>query len=697
MKLFIHDKCFSKLLEIPKETSRKVLEFQRKFRENSRAEAIHLEPISTFKDTFLRTARIDIKYRAIIRVPESGDSYHMLWVDTHDEAMDWARNKVFQWNDITQSAQIFTAPESVIDSASERIKEVKGLFAAYSDVQLKQIGVPESLLGLVRDMADLHDLERMEKDLPADCFENLFYLTEGISIDHLISEMEEGTISSDNQEEKLQSINNKRSFIEVDDALIEDVINGDLSNWQIFLHPAQRKLVESDFKGSVKVTGGAGTGKTIVALHRLKFLSSSLAVNDNRKVLFTTFTVALTTNISQLARKLKIEPDRVVVANIDALVRELAHNAHIIDSSTQILDIYHAKTSAEIWEEILERNLTGFDLSFISGEYQSIILQNDLHNLNDYLTISRIGRCKPITRKQKMDLWTLVERYNDYKAQHHLMDRAELFNKVAAYFRQQAVKPFRNVIADEIQDLSNVELRFLRSLVEEKGNDLFLVGDPYQRIYARKVNFSTAGIAVRGKRSKQLRINYRTSEEIKRLAISTISNLRYDDFDGSEERLNGYLSLFHGEPPKYEVFKVKADEFDYIVDEISNLREQGVLLHEICVGFRTKDALRDFKSYIHRLKIPYSDNVSSSSVDASGLVLSTLHGLKGLEFKAAFLADINNRTCPLLFSDFNNLDEREKDEYINSEKSLLYVAMTRAMKILRITGTGVTSSLIPTL
>lgn len=694
MKLFIHDKCFSKLLEIPKETSKKVLEFQRKFRENSRSEAIHLEPINTFKDPLLRTARIDLKYRAIIRIPESGDSYHMLWVDTHDEAMDWAKNKIFKWNDITQAAQIFTAPETDLGSEQDYKYKAKGLFAAYSDEQLMQIGVPESLMGLTREVFDLNDLGRFEHNLPSDCFENLFYLTEGIPIQNLIAEINEGKLVSDDPEVLLHSINNKRSFVEVDDELIQELINGDLNNWQIFLHPSQRKLVETNYNGAVKVTGGAGTGKTIAALHRLKYLTSNENFNDDRKVLFTTFTVALTTNINLLANKMKIEPHKTQITNIDALVRDLAQKAGLMDAVTQILDNYNSKTSSEVWEEIIERNLTGFDLSFISSEYQSVILQNNIHSLEDYLNTSRIGRGKPISRKLKIELWDLVQKYNNFKVDNNLIDRAELFNRTTDYFSKQEVKPFKNVIADEIQDLSNVELRFLRSLVEEKRNDLFLVGDPYQRIYARKLNFSSAGISVRGKRSKQLRINYRTSEEIKRLAISTISNLNYDDFDGELESLNGYLSLFHGQTPSYEMFKVKADEYNYIVDQMSDLKEQGIKMNEICVGFRTKDALRDFKSFLHRLKIPYSDNSSLANNDTLGLVLSTLHGLKGLEFKAVFLADINKRTSPLLFADFNNLEEQEKKDYINSEKSLLYVAMTRAIYVLRITGTGSKSELI---
>jgi hypothetical protein len=693
MKLFIHDKCLERLFDLPKATSKKVLEFQKKFRENSKSEAIHLEPIKTFKDQSLRTARIDQKYRAIIRVPETGDNYHMLWVDNHDEAMDWAKNKVFNWNEYTQSAQIFTSPDTV-EVLENESDENLGIYDKYSDEELVKIGVPETLLKIVRSIKNLNDLDFKESHLPQDVFENLFYLAEGISISSLITEVEAGKLNAEDFDGQQSSINNKRSFIEVDDSLMEEIINGDLSKWQLFLHPSQRKLSEGEFNGSVKVTGGAGTGKTVVALHRLKFLTEKPNIGDNRKIVFTTFTKALTENLHQLVKKLHLNPSRYMISNIDNLLRELALANGIINSNTRFLDMFNSKSSKDVWEEILENNLSEFEVQFLSSEYENVILYNNVDTLSQYLNTSRTGRLKPITRKQKIELWGLTEKYNHNKKTNNLIDRSELFNRVADYFDQEKVKPFAGVIADEVQDLSNIELRFLRSLVEEKENDMFLVGDPYQKIYARRINFSSAGISIRGKRSKQLRINYRTSEEIKRLAISTVKGLQYDDFDGQEESLKGYLSLFHGQKPIYDIFKTKTDEFENIIEKINILRAEGFDYPDIAIGFRLKDSLKEVKTALHKLKIPYNDNTTSTVNDAGGIVLSTFHGLKGLEFKAVFLADVNNRTCPLVFVGYNELDINEKQEYDNSEKSLVYVAMSRAISKLFISGIGVKSELI---
>lgn len=692
MKLYIHDKCMEQLFELPKLVQKKVLEFQRKFRDNSRSSSIHLEPISSFKDPLLRTARIDDKYRAIVKVPDSGEDYYLLWVDNHDEAMNWAKNKIFHWNENTQTAQIFTAPEEIIVRKTEQPVADKKLFSFYSNEQLIAIGVPEQSLKLVRSIRDLNEFGESEKYLPTDVYENLFYLSDGANFELLLAEIKEGKSKSDYYQDQVESINNKRSFVEVDDELMNEIINGELSKWQIFLHPSQRKLVESDYKGSVKITGGAGTGKTVVALHRLKHLASDPV--NKKKIVFTTFTNSLTNNLIRLAKKLSIDLSKVTITNIDSLVRDLALDNSLIIKDIRLLDSFNSKSSVGLWEELLEQNLSEFDASFLSNEYQHVILYNDIKTSDEYFKISRIGRGQPLTRKQRIEIWRLVEMYIGKKKAEMYMDRSELFNLVSSHFRSVKEKPFNNVIADEVQDLSNVELRFLRSLVDGKNNDLFLVGDPYQKIYSRKINFSSAGIAVRGTRSKQLRINYRTSEEIKRLAISAIRGLEYDDFDGETEKLNGYLSLFHGSRPTYDLFKTKDAEIEKIISFIKLLHNEGYEYNDIAIGCRSKESIKEIKSILHKLKIPYTETSTNFSDNYEGVVLSTFHSLKGLEFKAVILADVNNRTAPLYIKKIEELNAFDKEEYLQSERSLLYVAMTRAIAVLKITGTGVASELI---
>ena len=697
MKLLLYDKYFDSLIKLPRQIQKKTIDFQKKFRENSKSSAIHLEPIHNFKDPLLRTARIDQSYRAILRAPESGDTYYLLWVDNHDEAMNWARNKVFHWNMNTQSIQVFTAPEEIEDerlsseSSQEEISS-DGLFHAFEDAQLLKIGVPEVLIPSIRKLKDLDGLDHLEKYLPVDAYENLFYLADGANIEQLIYEVQEGKVASEEYDEQLKSINNQRSFIELtDDEVFNEVLAGELNKWKLYLHPSQRKLVEGDFNGSFKVTGGAGTGKTVAAFHRLKYLAENS--QDERPVLFTTFTNALTNNLQELSKELEIGGSFVII-NIDRLVLDLAKQYECLSSEQKIIGYPGSKSSDELWEELLDSKVVEYDKDFLIDEYQDVILYNNVHSQKEYFRVNRAGRGKAISRSQRKGLWEIFEYYEQLKSEQNLLDRYKVFNQVTDYLNTITEKPFSYCIADEVQDFSNVELRFLRSLVEEKENDLFLVGDPLQKIYARKIFFSQAGINVRGRRSKRLRINYRTTEEIKRLALSVVKEITFDDFDGEAESKKGYVSLFHGHTPTYQTFNSKNNEVDYVITELSKIKESDIPYQEVAISARTREGIKEFKSALHKNGIPYYDITETNTGDVSGVRLSTFHSLKGLEFKFIFLVDVNRRTSPLLPHTYTYWDERKKEEYLKSEKALMYVAISRAIQRVYISGVGEVSESI---
>lgn len=706
MKLILYDKCWDAILKLPRTIQKKVPVFIQKFRDDPRSGAIHLEPISSFKDPSLRTARVDQKYRAILRAPESGDVYHLLWIDNHDEAMDWAKDKLFSWNENTQSYQVFTAPESIEEEKDRTPAAVQqavqaDFLAIFPDEDLLKIGVPAVLLPSVRKIENLTELEALEKYLPVEAFENLFYLFDGASIDRIIEEVEEGKITSADFESQTQSANNQRSFFELtDDGLLNEVLSGELQKWKIYLHPSQRALVNGHFKGSMKITGGAGTGKTVAALHRAKYLLENDLGRNGKPVLFTTFTKSLTRNLERELPGLRIDSSKIVLKNIDRFAIELAQELEIISRAVKILDFPGSKSSEEIWDEVLDFELSGFDSSFLESEWKNVILFNNIKTEHEYFNTSRTGQRTRISRKDKMMIWRLFQLYQQKKQELDHMDQYEVYNLLYDHFDQKKDKPFGHVIADEVQDFSNVELRMLRSLVEDKPNDLFLVGDPLQRIYKRTLNFTQAGINVRGRRSRRLKINYRTTEEIKRVAVSTIKNIPFDDFDGEEESKNGYVSLRHGSLPGYQTFKEKGQELDYIVEKILEytdpLNIDSFQLSDICVAARTRNAVKDIMTRLHNKNVPYYDITTDSGKGSreNGVHLSTFHNMKGLEFKAVFLMDVNNRTLPFHPASFEVLDEGMKQEHNKSELALIYVAMTRAIHLLQVTGVGMRSDLV---
>lgn len=698
MKLLFYDKFFESLIDLPKGIQKKVVDFQKKFRDNSKSSGIHLEPIQAFKDGTLRSARVDQTYRAIIKVPESGETYFLLWVDHHDKAYEWATNKVFQWNENTQSMQVFTAPE-VLEKEIETLEALEldkefNLFDHYSDSELIKIGVPKVLLPSIRSIENLDGLEKIEKYIPQDAFENLFYLTDGASIDHLIFEIEEGKVEESNEEKQLASINNQRNFIELtDDDLFNEILEGNLKKWKYYLHPSQRKLVNDTFKGSIKISGGAGTGKTVAALHRMKYLAENRKAGE--KILFTTFTRALTENLKKLALDLEIDLKDIIISNIDSLAFDLVKELVLIRNEYKVFGLHNIKKPEEIWEEVLSTELSSFDQDFLMKEYDDIILYHNVDSLGEYLRVPRIGRGKAISRSQRKEVWSLIEKYNRWKAQYQFYHKEELYNLLGQFLKSNETKAFDYVLVDELQDFSNVELRLIRSFVPEKGNDLFLVGDPLQKIYDKRINFSQVGINIRGNRSRRLRINYRTTEEIKKLALTIINDEHYDDFDGQEEEKKGYVSLFHGKHPQYAVFHSKNEEIEHVIGEIITLLENDVKAEEIAVSSRLKAGLKEFKTALHLKNIPYVEYEQGRKIGHhNGINLMTFHNIKGLEFKHVFLVDVNERTAPLRIADLNNWSNSERSKYFKSEKSLLYVAVSRAIQRVELTGIGKKTDLV---
>lgn len=697
MRLFLSDTFYEAVLSLPKKIQSKVIAFQKKFRENNAANGIHLEPIAQFKDNALRSARVDDNYRAIIGVL-GDDAYHLLYVGTHEDAYSWGMRKRFAWNEHTQSCQLITVTESeeVVSKASPDSAE-NAFFKDVTDEKLLAIGVPQELLGKVRSIQTLDDLDPLDDMLPNDAYENIFNLMDGENIDDIIADIESGRAKAN--EDKLLSDNNKRRFVELtDDDELQRIIDKDMDIWQLFLHPSQRKLVNADYKGTMKVSGGAGTGKTVAALHRMKYLTS----NPNANVLFTTYTRTLKENLEGLVQKMEINRSRYVLNNIDQVLIECARQYHIKEGF-KILDYSGDEESLKLWREVLETEVTEFDEHFLYDEYIDVIVYFGNADARSYMMQQRVGRTKALSRKQRIEIWKLVEKYVALKQERKYVDRLELFNETTNYLNEHNVRPFTNVIADEFQDFSNPELKFLRALVAEGRNDLFLTGDPMQRIYSgRKINFSAAGINVRGVRSRRLKINYRTTEPIKRVAVSIIKGQTYDDMDGGTESTKGYVSLIHGgEKPQYVMVSNATEEVTQVAEWIEACKNAGISLKDICIAAPSMGLMKELQTRLHTDGTAYKVLKGTSKQGASdGVSLCTFHSLKGLEFKAVILMGVNERNVPSKATEaypFNGMDALEKKEYLSSKRSLLYVAITRARGLAYMVGYGEPCGLVENL
>lgn len=690
MRLFLSDTCYESLFDLPKRIQTKVVNFQKKFRECTTSNGMHLEPIAQFNDSSMRTARIDDNYRAVIGIIDN--NAYLLFVGTHEVAYNWGIRKRLVWNDHTQACQLVSVQQTTEPIAekteTESMTSSDSVFKDISKEQILKIGVPEDLIPTVMKITSLDDLDPLEDCLPSDAYENIFNLLDGVSINDIIAEIEEGQAKEN--EDQLLSNNNKRRFVELtDDEALQRILDNDMEKWQIFLHPSQQKLVNADYKGTIKVSGGAGTGKTVAALHRLKFLSA----NPNAKILFTTYTRTLKENLEDLIKKMDINQNRCTLSNIDQVLIEIAKQYKIKDGY-KVLDYSGNEESIKLWREVLETEVTEFDEQFLYDEYIDVIIYFGNTDAKSYMMQQRVGRTKALSRKQRIDIWKLVEKYVALKNERKVVDRLELFNETTKYLNDNNIRPYTHIIADEFQDFSNPELKFLRSLAAEGKNDLFLTGDPMQRIYSgRKINFSAAGINVRGVRSRRLKINYRTTEPIKRVAVGVIKGQVYDDMDGGTESIKGYVSLIHGgETPLYKIVDNANDEVMQIVEWVNQCTQNDILLKDICIASPSMGLMKDLQSHLHVNGIAYKVLKGTSKVGSNnGISLCTFHSLKGLEFKVVILMGVNERNIPSKATDsypFNGMDVLEKKEFLSSKRSLLYVAITRARQLVYMVGYG---------
>lgn len=694
MRLFLSETFFDAVFKLPKKTQDKVVAFQRKFRENHTTSGIHLEPIAQFKNSTLRTARVDDNYRVIVGVLD-GENYSLLYVGDHEDAYRWGMNKRFVWNEHTQACQLITIEEKTEEVVVSQPSEAEPtIFTGISSERLLKIGVPEEAISRVLHIKSLDDLDALEPILPVDAYENIFNIMDGESIDNIIASIEEGQAQGD--EDKLLSDNNKRRFVEItDDVYLQNIIEQGMDKWQIFLHPSQRKLVDADYKGTMKVSGGAGTGKTIAAIHRLKYLCES----TDAHVLFTTYTKTLSINLADSIAKLNVPRHKYSLNNIDKVLLEVAE-MYKIKEGYKVLDYSGDEESLKLWREVLETEVTEFDEQFLYDEYIDVIVYFGNKDAKQYMMQPRVGRTKALSRKQRIEIWKLVEKYIALKQERKVVDRLELFNETTNYLNENNIHPYTNVIADEFQDFSNPELKFLRALVAEGRNDLFLTGDPIQRIYTgRKINFSAAGINVRGVRSRKLKINYRTTEPIRRVATAVVKGIDFDDMDGGKESTNGYVSLIHeGEVPQYRIVDDANAEVQQVVDWMKECLDSNIKLSEICIAAPSMNLLKDLQSRLHHDGTAYRVLKGSQKQGCSeGVDLCTFHSLKGLEYRVIILMGVNERNIPSVATEgypFSGMDRVAQKEYLSSKRSLLYVAITRARQLVFMVGYGTPCSVL---
>ena len=484
-----------------------------------------------------------------------------------------------------------------------------------------------------------------------------------------------------------------RSFVVVEgEDELRRIMAAPLEKWRVFLHPAQRNLTQKNYSGPVRVLGGAGTGKTVVALHRAKYLASQCT--GQQRILFTTYTANLAADIQENLRKIcSIEELRKIeVIHLDAWV------SRFMRESGFSFQIGYDDALAPIWEKalFLANTELPYDVSFYQEEWNRVVISQEAITRDQYLKASRNGRGTRLHRRKRLLVWQVLDNYQNLMKEHQIRDINTAMYECTKLLQGSSVKSqYAHIIVDEGQDLSDNAYRLIRALAgPEHANDLFIVGDAHQRIYRNRPILSKCGINVRG-RSSILKINYRTTEEIRHSAFSFLEGLSFDDLDESTDSGTQCQSLTHGEPPIIRNFPDANAEFNFIYTEIRKLQNSGILLKEICIVARTKNLTNDYLSLLTKASIR-SYAIKRNQPDNrnfDGIRVATMHRVKGLEFKYVFIAALNHRVVPLAAA-INHMDPISEKESITSEKCLLYVAMTRAQKGVYITSYGTCSQFL---
>jgi superfamily I DNA/RNA helicase/mRNA-degrading endonuclease RelE of RelBE toxin-antitoxin system len=685
--------------EIPRKEQARVREFFEKFRVNPASPAIHYEKIQKAKDENIRSVRIDLDYRGIVLKPAFGNVYMLLWVDQHDKAYAWAENRIFSINAETGGLQVVNVEEQILPPKAPQIKDSgERLFDPYKDEELLRLGVPEILLPLVRQMKTMEDLDAIENQLPQEACEALFFLAEGFSLQEVLRylEKEQPPVEVDTADfvAALENPDSKRRFHVVEGALeLAEILNSPLELWRIFLHPSQRNIVEKEYNGPVRVLGGAGTGKTVVAMHRARWLAEKVFTKETDRILFTTFTKNLAADIKENLRKLCSADimKKIDVINLDAWVIQF------LKKHGYNYTLIFQENTGPYWQNAMNVAPAGIDESFYPQEWSQVIQAQGITTADEYLKASRVGRQKKLTRPVKQKIWPVFEEYRAQLNGKSLKEMTDAVRDARIILGKKGdILPYQAIIVDEAQDMGMEAFKLIRQMIPgprgELKNDLFIVGDAHQRIYRHKVVLGRCGINIKG-RSKKLKINYRTTEETRKWAVKLLEGKAIDDLDGGVDSQKGYKSLLHGDSPEVRCFNSFTGEVEFIAAYLNELINGGIDLNTVCLVARTNDLLTQYESALQERGVKAYLVKRSVAEDrkAAGLRLATMHRVKGLEFDYMIIASVNEGIVPLQLSFMGDSSSELAEETENLERALLYVSATRAKKKVLMTSYGASS------
>ncbi len=671
-----------------------------------------------------------------IIVHRTSSSFLICYVDHHDTAYRWAERRRLERHPRTGAAQLVEIREIVREVEGPRydqpdwdatpdvsapgplpLSSDSGGVGAGTPAETTLRAEPEEQPAAAVIFADKTDDELLGYGVPPDWLEDAKAATEDTLLDladHLPAEaaealLELATGGTPNVPASLPPAADafahpdaeRRFRVMADREELERALAAPWEKWTVFLHPAQRDLVERDYGGPARVAGSAGTGKTIVALHRAAHLAES---DPESRILLATFSEALADALRQRLRLLiGNRPrlgERIEVRSMAGLAERL-HQLNIDPLQ---------RASEERQRELLRRAAAetpdhGYSARFLWAEWSGVVDAWQMRNWDEYREVPRLGRRTRLPEGRRRVLWGIFARVRDELERQDLVTTAALFGRLETHFNQATRSPFDYCVIDEAQDISVAELRFLAALSEDGPNSLFFSGDLGQRIFRAPFSWRKLGVDVRG-RSRTLRVNYRTSHQIRRQADNLLP-ARIADVDGIVEDRRGTVSVFNGPEPEIRVFGSEAEETAAVGDWLRRFSractgtvETGQGREVIGLFVRSSDeierAMRAADTaglQVVRLDADESALATGKSAEASQVdsvavrvAVGTMHRAKGLEFAAVCVMACDDEVLPLQARIENVADEADLEDVYDTERRLLYVACTRARDRLLVTG-----------
>ena len=599
-------------------------------------------------------------------------------MDSHDDAYRWAERRRLETHPATGAAQLVELREVVQEvvvpvyvEAEKQAPPKPTPFALVPDEQLLGYGVPEEWLDDVKAATEDSVLD-LADHLPAEAAEALLELAVGGTPQPSLPVPVGGDpFSHPDALRRFRMMNNIEE--------LAAALEYPWERWTVFLHPDQSGTVERNYNGPARVSGSAGTGKTVVALHRAAHLARS---NPDARVLLNTFSDTLA---NQLRTKVRLlmnkEPEalaRVDVQSLDAVGLKLYESLYGVPESAE------RKTVEELLKEAAAAQGTNFALTFLMSEWERVIDSWQLATWEGYREIRRIGRYRRLSEAQREALWPVFEQVRAGLRERGSITCAEMFGRLTEVVSGQVPAPYQYVVVDEALDVSVPQLRFLAALTGGRPNGLFFAGDLGQRIFQQPFSWRELGIDVRG-RSQTLRINYRTSHQI-RTQADRLLDPELSDVDGNTEERKGTVSVFNGPNPTVLVLDDEEAEFVAVGEWLRARVHDGLEAVEISVFVRSPEQIDRVVAAVNRSGLHHAVLDDGAGQVEGSVTVATMHFSKGLEFRAVAVMACDGEVIPLQSTVESIVDEADLEEVYNTEQNLLYVACTRARDHLLVTG-----------